>query len=328
MMLFASFYSTSLQIVMIHSTGNYFQLYMSYGMLGGLGIGMAYVTVISTINAWFPDKRGFCSGALLTGFGLSLLIIGRFANIMGRSEAIGWRSTYVAIAIALSVVLLIAAIFIKPPPPGTVFPESKAAKKARSADEIRDYTAPEMVKRPSFILIFIYITLLAASGSAAISFARDIIMDIGATEGFAVTAVGLLGIFNGVGRLTCGWLFDTLGVRKTQFISSTIAVLAPLTVVGAISMGSVFLGFLGLCLCGFSFGFAPTTTNVLAAEFYGPKNFPLNYSILNLVLIPAAFAATLAGVIKASTGGFITTFIILVACTIVGFFINLGIKKA
>jgi len=327
LMLVTSFISSSLQVVTLPYTGNYILLFMSYGVLGGLGIGFAFNTVISTINAWYPDKRGVASGAMLMGFGVSMLIIGNVAQMLSRVESIGWRNTYVILAIALGGVLLTAAIVIKPPPKNTVFPEAKKTKDAGPTDAVKEYSAIEMIKRPSFYLIFFYIAILASSGNAAISFAKEIILDAGASEGFAVTAVGSLGLSNGVGRLTSGWLFDRLGIRKTQFISSTVAILAPLTVALAILTNSLILCMIGLCLCGFSLGFSPTTSSVFASVFYGQKNFALNFGILGLVLIPAPFAAVLAGSIKASTGGFMPAFLILTSLTIIGFFINFAIRK-
>jgi len=327
LMLATGFISSSLQIVTLPYTGNYFLLYMSYGVLGGLGIGIAFNTVISTINAWFPDKRGMASGVMLMGFGVSMLIIGRIADLLGRAESIGWRSTYVILGLTIGVIFLVAAVIIRPPPKNTVFPEARSTREKRRPEDIRDYSAIEMIKRPSFILIFCYIAILASSGNAAISFAKEIMIDVGAAESFAVTAVGALGISNGVGRFTSGWLFDTLGIRQTQFISSAVSIFAPLTVVMAITANSLVLCLIGLCLCGFSLGFAPTTGSVFASEFYGQKNFALNFGILGLVLIPAPFAAVLAGSIKASTGGFMPAFIVLTVLTIIGFFINLAIRK-
>jgi len=327
MMLITSLISSSLQIVTLPYTGNYFLLYMSYGVLGGLGIGIAFNTVISTVNAWYPDKRGLASGAMLMGFGVSMLIIGNIADLLGRAETIGWRSTYVILAITMGVIFLIAAIIIRPPQYGTELPEAKTGKEDSQREDIKDYSAIEMIKRPSFVLIFCYIAILASSGNAAISFAKEIMVDAGATESFAVIAVGALGISNGAGRLGSGWLFDNIGIKHTQFISSTIAILAPLTVVMAIIANSLILCLIGLCLCGLSLGFAPTTGSIFASEFYGQKNFALNFGILGLVLIPAPFAAVLAGSIKASTGGFMPAFIILTVLTLVGFFINLAIRR-
>jgi len=326
-MLFASFISSSLQIVTLEYSGNYFMLYMAYGVLGGLGIGIAYVTVISTINMWYPDKKGFSSGVVLMGFGLSLMIIGRVVDVMGNSENIGWRTTYVIIAIALGLVFLIAAVFIRPPPKDTVFPESKAGKTDKLNEAANDYTALEMIKRPSFILAFIYITILASTGSAAISFGKELMLDVNASDSMAVTSVGMLGVSNGLGRLALGWLFDKQGLWKTRLLSSAVAILAPLAIVFAFLANSVILGIIGLCLCGFTYGFSPTTSSVFVSEYYGQKNFPLNFSIMTLILIPAPFAAMMAGGIKNSTGGFLYAFIILTALTIVGFFVNLAIRK-
>jgi len=326
-LLFASFFNSSLLTVTLSYTNNYFLLYMAYGMLGGLGIGMAYVTIISAVNAWYPDKKGLASGIMMTGFGVSLLLLGRITDLLGKSESVGWGNTYIIIAVALGVIFIIAAVVIKPPPPGTVFPEQKPARDANTTLEAGDFTAAEMIRRPSFIFIFLFITILASSGSAAISFAKDIMLDVGASENFAVTAVGILGVSNGIGRFVSGCLFDSLGQKQTRFISSAVAIFAPLTVVMAIAANSVFLGILGLCLCGFSYGFAPTTSSVLTTEFYGLKSFTLNFSIMNLILIPAPFAAILAGNLKASTGGFMTAFIILTVLTVVGFFLNFAIRK-
>ena len=334
MLLIASFYLSSLHVVTLQYTQNYFMLVMAYAMLGGLGIGMTYNTVVSTVTMWYPEKRGFSSGILLMSFGLSALIVGSLVNLMGQSEAIGWRNTYVTLAFVLGGVLLLAAIVIKPPPSNTLLPEPKSdvSRNAHESDgEVpeakKSYSTREMIRRPSFILIFIYITFLTMSGSVAIGFGSEIVYDVGGAETIAVIAVGMIGIFNGAGRLICGALFDKAGIRQTQLLSSAIAILAPLVVVTAITADSLLLGVVGLSLCGLTFGFAPTTGSVFASEFYGTKNFAQNFSILGLILIPASFSAALAGTIRAASGSFMIAFIILTALAVAGFFINLGIRK-
>ena len=308
------------------SGGSVIPLYLAYGVLAGTGIGISYNTVISTISAWFPDKQGLSSGILLMGFGISPLIIGQIADTMGRSDLIGWRLTYIIFAVSTGVVLFAASFYIKPPPKGSVFPEPKAAKKASSSGI--DYSASEMIRRPSFIKIFIFIMIVAAIGSAAISFARDIVAEVGAPVRLAVTTVGMLSIFNGFGRLVSGWLFDNIGMRKTQVVISCVAVLAPLVVVFALISDSMILGIIGVCLCGFAYGLGPTMSSVFVAEFYGLKNFSINFGIINLLSIPASFAATLAGVVKDSTNSFTIAFVILIVCAVVGFAVNMSIKKA
>lgn len=84
-------------------------LYISYGLLAGLGIGIAYNVIIATVSAWFPDKKGLCSGFLMMGFGASALILGNVANLLFNS-IIGWRATYMILGISICIVLVIACL--------------------------------------------------------------------------------------------------------------------------------------------------------------------------------------------------------------------------
>ena len=87
-------------------------LYLTYGVLAGTGIGIAYNVVIATVSAWFPDKKGLCSGCLMMGFGASALVLGNAADAMFKS-ALGWRTTYGVLGVAIFVVLTVAALILK-----------------------------------------------------------------------------------------------------------------------------------------------------------------------------------------------------------------------
>ena len=323
-LLFAGFFITS----RLSLDTSPISLYLAYGVIAGTGTGFAYNTVISMTSKWFPDKTGLCSGILLTGFGLTTLLIGKVADSMIRSETIGWRTTFMMLAIIIGVLFFAMSFVIKPPAPGTIFPEPKAKrKKDASAEPARDFTAIEMIKRPSFWFLFIFIVSIAAVGTAAISFVTDILKEIGASESFAITAAGILAIFNGLGRLFNGFMFDILGKRKTQYMMSTLLIAAPVIVMAALLTHSVTLGVIGMFLCFFTYGFAPTTSSAFASAFYGTKNFSLNFSIVNLILIPAPFAATLAGNLFKSSGSFVSTFIVMIGCSIVGLIVNMSLRK-
>ena len=293
-------------------------LYFAHGVLAGFGMGVAYYTIFGTINVWYPDRQGLSIGILITGFGTSAITLGWIADTMGRSEAIGWGKTYLIFAISTGVVMLIAALLLKLPPKGTVLPAPKKQDKAAGVGEVRDHSASEMLRRPLFYVIFISTCLIIFSGNATFSFAKDIFTDIGGTEEFAVFMVGLLAIFNGLGRLVSGWLFDKIGLMKTKIVYGLSSLLAPLTVVAAMSSDSLSLGVAGVCLCVFAYGFTPTANSVFAARYYGSKHYQLNLSIVNMIMIPASFTSTLAGWIKDMTGSFLTAFIIIAAFTAVG----------
>ena len=287
-------------------------LYVGYGFMTGSGIGIVYNVVISGTNAWFPDKKGLSSGSLMMGFGFTTLTLGNVFVKFFDVPAIGWRKTYFIYGAILAIIFLVQAFVLKMPP---------ASTKASAASE-KDMTAKQMIKRFSFWNLFVFFALFAAVGSTAIAGAKVQFADLGAVESAALLA-GLLTVCNGIGRILSGAFFDKFGLRKTQYLTSAVVILATtLTLIGYIADLTV-MGCIGLCLCGFSYGFSPTNSAAFAAEFYGPKNFPLNFSILNLILIPASFVPTALSALSNSW-----TFAVLVIFSVVGLFINLSIKKA
>ena len=185
-----------------------------------------------------------------------------------------------------------------------------------------------MLKRPSFWQLFLFFILFSAVGSVTLAFGKDILLSGGLSENVAVTLASLLAIFNGFGRLASGAVFDALGIRKTQYITSAVAIAASWLALLGVATKVSALVVIGVALCAFSYGFSPTVSAAFSNAFYGPKNFSLNYALMNLILIPSAFYATLAGKIVDATGSFVTVFIILLVCSVVGLVDNLTIKKA
>ncbi len=100
-------------------------LYFSYAILAGTGIGISYNVVVSTVAAWFPDKKGLCSGCLMMGFGVSTLLLGNLISMFFENESIGWSKTYIALGIILAIVLILAGIILKRPSQDTVLPAPK-----------------------------------------------------------------------------------------------------------------------------------------------------------------------------------------------------------
>lgn len=309
------------------SENGIFFLYLSYGIIAGTGIGFIYNTVISTTSLWFPDKKGLCIGALMMAFGFSALIIGNVAGKMIETSLIGWRGTFLILAIVIGLVLFISAFLIKTPREDTKFPLPKISSyNTMVTADVKDYKSLEMIKHFSFWKIFIFLFLLASLGSVTIAFAKDLFINVGAGVGFSTTMVGVLSVFNGFGRLFSGAVFDRFGIRKTQLMASAVAIISPLLVLLALLCKSLTIGITGLCLCGFTYGFAPTLVAAFSSAFYGQKYFALNFSIINFILIMAAITATVAGVIVTATGSFTTVFILLIGCSVVGLFINLFIR--
>ena len=302
-------------------------LYVTYGVLAGLGIGISYNVVISTVSAWFPDKKGLCSGSLMMGFGASALVLGNVADSMFKSD-FGWRKTYIALGVAIGVVVILAALLLKKPAADTVFPEPKKKKTAvTEAFEQRDYTSGQMLRRPAFWMAFISIAFLAAVGSSVISFAKDLALSVEATEALAVTLVGVLSVCNGIGRILTGAVFDALGRKKTMVCANVLTICAAGMTLLAVYMGSLPLCIVGLCLTGLSYGSCPTITAAFTSSFYGMKHFSDNMAFMTFNVMGGSFIATLSSKLLESAGNYTAPFIMLLALTLVALVINLFIRK-
>ncbi len=302
-------------------------LYLTYGVLAGLGIGISYNVVISTVSSWFPDKKGLCSGCLMMGFGASALLLGNVADSLFKSN-FGWRNTYIALGIAIGVVLILAALLLKKPTGDTVFPQGKKTKTTVSESfEQKDYTSGQMLRRPAFWMAFISIAFLAAVGSSVISFAKDLALSVEATESLAVTLVGVLSVCNGIGRILTGAVFDALGRKKTMVCANALTICAAGMTLLAVYMGSLPLCIVGLCLTGLSYGSCPTITAAFTSSFYGMKHFSDNMALMTFNVMGGSFIATLSSKLLESAGNYTAPFVMLLALTLVALVINLFIRK-
>lgn len=303
-------------------------LYVSYGGLAGLGIGLAYNSIITTVNAWFPDKKGTCSGALMMGFGISALVIGKAADALFKVPSVGWRTTFLILGVALGVVLVAAGLILKLPAPDVKLPQPEKKAGAASEDfEARDFTPGQMIRRFTFWRAFLCIVFLAAVGNTVISFARDLSLSVGAEAGLATTLVGVLSVCNGLGRIAVGAIFDKLGRRKTMLLANIVTIAAAGVTLLSVFASSVPLCVVGLCVTGFSYGSCPTISSAFTSAFYGSKNFSINFSIMNFNLMGASLMATLSSMLLTNSGGYVAPFVLLLVLSAVALVLNLSIKR-
>ena len=302
-------------------------LYITYGIVASLGIGIAYNVLIATISAWFPDKKGLCSGCLMMGFGASALILGNVANALFKS-ALGWRTTYIILGIAIGIVLILSGLLLKKPDAQIVFPKPKVSKNSKTEDfDRQDYTSGQMLRRPSFWMAFICISFLAAVGSSVISFAKDLALSVNAAESLAVSLVGVLSVCNGLGRIITGALFDSIGRRKTMLIANVLTIGAASVVLLAVSVGSLPLCIAGLCLTGISYGACPTITAAFTSSFFGMKYFSNNMALMTFTVMGGSLIATVSNKILEVTGGYTATFMMLLALSFVALILNVFIRR-
>ena len=304
-----------------------FVLYLTYGVLAGIGIGIAYNVVIATVSAWFPDKKGLCSGCLMMGFGASALVLGNVADAMFKST-IGWRFTYVALGIAIFAVISLAGIILRKPSADVVFPEAKLNKKAAITEQKKqDFTSKQMLCRPSFWLAFICISFLAAVGSTVISFAKDLAISVNAPDTLAVSLVGILSVCNGLGRILTGAVFDIIGCRKTMLCANILTIGAATVTLVSVTINSLPLCIVGVCLTGMSYGACPTITSAFTSTYFGMKHFSNNMALMTFTVMVGSFVATAANKVLETTAEYTYAFVMLLALTFVALVLNIFIRK-
>lgn len=302
-------------------------LYVSYGVVASTGIGIAYNVLISTVSAWFPDKKGLCSGCLMMGFGASALILGNAADALFKST-VGWRSTYMILGIGLFIVLVLAGLFLQKPGPQMVLLQPKVTKSGeKESFDQQDFTAGQMLRRPSFWMAFVCISFLAAVGSSVISFAKDLALSVHAPESLAVSLVGVLSVCNGLGRILTGTLFDSIGRRKTMLCANLLTICCAGVTLLAVSIGSLPLCIVSLCLTGISYGSCPTITAAFTSSFYGMKYFSGNMALMTFTSMGGSLIATLSNKILEISGGYSATFAMLLALSFVALVLNIFIRR-
>ncbi|NCB74338.1 MAG: MFS transporter [Clostridia bacterium] len=289
-------------------------LYLSYGGLLGLGIGIAYNVVISTITGWFSHRRATASGVLMMGFGASSLLIGTLTNkLIGN---IGWRSTYFYLGIAVLIVLGLGSIFVVP---------SKKVQEKRELQGNIDMSPGEALSSPDFWKFYTYAMLLASVGTGVISFAKDIALSSGVSETLAATSVGMLSVCNGLGRVVTGGIYDKAGGSKTMISANVFAIASVLMVLAALRTSSSPLLLIGLCMIGFAYGTMPPILTGFLNNRFGSRSFSVIFSFANTILIPASFMSTISASIISTKGNYIAVFLLFLAMAIVGLGINISI---
>lgn len=295
-------------------------LYIFYGGFTGLGVGIGYNVVLACVSSWFPDKDGLVSGILLTGFGFSSLIIANAAEALLRITTLS--IVFRGLGILCGGVMVLGSFFLRLPTADDTLP---APKKKAVVSGGQDYTTAQMLRRPTFWLYFLWNLCMSATGMLVINNASSIALFFGT----AATVGLLVSIFNSGGRLFIGMSMDKFGWKATMLIDNAVIISAGLLMVLGNALGLFPLVLIGMLMAGVCYGGGVTIQASLVRTFYGSKNYAVNFSTCNLVMIPAAFIGPMisAALVDAAGGAFGPTFIMVVVMGFFSLVINFFIRK-
>ena len=302
-------------------------LYLGFGVLCGLGSGLSYNAVMSTMVKWFPDKPGLISGVLLMGFGGGSFIIGKLYQAWTPVEIGGWRASFLVMGIIIFVVLAICSFFFVAPGADFVAP---AAKNSKAAVKIagKEYKPLEMVKKPSFWLYYVWAIALSAAGLALISQASGVVWEASAsqTAGAVATIVGLISICNALGRVLFGGMYDKYGRSLSMQLVNILFIITSGVLILALAAKSVVVVIIGFILGGLAYSGITPTNSAFCRAYFGPVNYPVNFSLINSNLIFASFGSTVSGALFDASGSYNVTFFLIIGLAVVGILCSLAIS--
>ena len=302
-------------------------LYIGFGVLCGLSSGLCYNAVMSTMVRWFPDRPGLISGVLLMGFGGGSFIIGKLYQAWTPVEIGGWRASFLVMGIIIFVVLAICSFFFVAPGADFVAPAAKNGKAAVRAAG-REYKPLEMLKKPSFWLYYVWAIALSAAGLALISQASGVVWEASAsqTAGAVATIVGLISICNALGRVLFGGMYDKYGRSLSMQLVNILFIITSGVLILALTAKSVVVVIIGFILGGLAYSGVTPTNSAFCRAYFGPANYPVNFSLINSNLIFASFGSTVSGALFDASGSYNATFFLIIGLAVVGILCSLAIS--
>jgi MFS transporter, OFA family, oxalate/formate antiporter len=298
-------------------------LYVVYGIIGGVGVGIAYGVPVAVAARWFPDRRGLAVGLTLLGFGFSAFFTANIAGYLIGSY--GVMTTFRIFGIAFVVLTILLALPLKFPTPGWKpegwTPPAPVAGQVVTCEFRRD----QMLKSSSFYALWACYFIGCLAGLMAVGIAKPLGSDIGIETGLATILVGVFAIFNGFGRPVFGALTDKITPRNTAMVSFVLIAGVSLLMWQVPSVPVYLVSFVVLwgCLGGW-LAIAPTATGC----YFGTTDYPRCYGVLFLAYGAGAIAGPqLAGFIKTSTGSYLGVFPYVLALAVIGLVIAYTMLK-
>jgi OFA family oxalate/formate antiporter-like MFS transporter len=257
------------------SNGEPWRLYLSYGVLGGIGLGLGYIVPLATLVKWFPDRRGMMTGLAVAGFGAGALVTAPVAQRLLIS--VGISSTFAILGTVYLIAVVLAGFVMRNPPDGYL-PKGWHPPETQSSTAHLDYTLGEALRSWQWYALWAILFLNTCAGISIISQASPMAQEKShVSAAVAAGLVGIISIANGAGRLLWAWLSDFTGRRivfLTMFVvQAVLFVLLPR--IDNFSLLTVLLFVVLLCYGG-GFGTMPA----YAADLFGPTNLGSIYGLM------------------------------------------------
>ena len=306
-------------------------LVITYGIIGGAGIGFAYVCPIAALVKWFPDKKGTITGIAVAGFGAGALVFGYVEEfLLGLFDAPTVASigtVFLTLGIAYLVLVVIGSQLLVNPPEGWL-PEGFTPAPATADGKGLDIMPGDMIKTSSFWLLWLTFVFAATAGLMTLGNVKSASLAIDPAT-IAVVTVGVMSLLNAAGRIVWGAVSDKLGRENTMALMFTVLAFGMFLFawVSTISVSwtavMAIASLIGFCFGG-NFALFPSAT----ADFFGTKNVGKNYGVMFTAYgIAGITGAFVAGPIVDATGSYFMAFIVTGILAIIAVLFTLVLRS-
>lgn len=252
---------------------NPFTLIITIGIISGMGVGIITVTTTPTAIKWYPENmKGKITGIVVTGVGLSSVFFSPLVNLSIKFFGLLRTFTYLGAVVLISTIML-AQLLTNPPKD---FNLSGNKGKVSDKSQSKDYSWEEMAKTKNFYKLWIMFSLNSSAGLMIISHISNIVKLQAKWEGGFILVI-LIAIFNSLGRLVGGILSDKIG--RINFMRMTF-ILQGINMALFVFYNSVLTMFIGVIIVGFCYGSSFSVFPATIGDYYGTKNFSINYGLL------------------------------------------------
>jgi MFS transporter, OFA family, oxalate/formate antiporter len=283
------------------ANGNIWVLWLTYGVLGGLGLGLGYIVPLATLVKWFPDRRGFITGLAVAGFGAGALITAPVAQYL--IDGVGVLKTLAILGVDYLIMVVLGASVMRNPPEGWIPKGWRPSAKQQEQLQARNLTLKEALSTWQWYVLWIILFLNVTAGISIISQASPMAQEIsGVSAAVGAGMVGLISIANGIGRLLWAWLSDAIG-RRTVFLTIFLLQAVLFFLLPSLHQFTLLalVCFVIISCYGGGFGTMPA----FATDYFGPKWVG---SIYGLMLTAWGFAGVfgplLIANIRQATGSY------------------------
>lgn len=293
---------------------NIYILTITYGVIMGTGVGIAYGVPMTVVAKWFPEKKGLAVGIVLIGFGLSPLITAPLARML--IEKFGIMKVFLILGVFFGILVPILSFKLK-------YPEDLACENLEETITTNDINTKDMVKLLNFKGLYLTFVIGTMIGLMLIGITGNIGIElIKLSPKTIALLIMIFAVFNGIGRPIFGWLTDKLSPKKTMLISYILIIIAAILMLVA-KEGSLLLFTIAFSIFWFNVGgwlaIAPTSTLSMFKTKYYSQNYGVVFTAYG---IGAVIGVLASGLLMDFLQNYKSIFYLIIGLSVIGILIS------